>query len=85
MDRYPDLQSALPASFVKPSRTSRILQPGIVLAAVVILGCMSLVVLVVAGSVFVSASPRTSSVNATQTFMLVAVGFKDLPHSEFHG
>jgi len=85
MDRYPDLQPALPASFVKPSRTSRILQPGIVLAAVVILGCMSLVVLVIAGSVFVSASPRTSSVNATQIFMLVAVGFKDLPHSEFHG
>ncbi|PMD21661.1 hypothetical protein NA56DRAFT_658739 [Hyaloscypha hepaticicola] len=39
MGRYPDLQPALPTSFVKPSRTSRILQPEIVLATVVILGC----------------------------------------------
>jgi hypothetical protein len=82
MGRYPDLQPALPASFVKASRTSRILQPGIVLATVVILGCMSLVAVVVAGSVFVSASPRTSGVNATQAFALVAVSYDDLLPSE---
>jgi hypothetical protein len=73
MGRYPDLQPALPASFVKPTRTSRILRPGIVLATVVILGCMSLVAVVVAVSVFVSASPQTSGVNTTQGFALSAV------------
>lgn len=78
MGRYPDLQPALPTSFVKPSRTSRILQPEIVLATVVILGCVSLVALIVAASVFESASPRTSGVNTTQAFALSALRFGNL-------
>lgn len=78
MGRYPDLQPALPASFVKPSRTSRILQPGIVLATALILGCMSLVAVVVAVSVFVSTGPRTSGVNTTQAFALSAVSSEKL-------
>jgi hypothetical protein len=82
MGPYPDLQPARPASFVKPSRTSRILQPGIVLATVVVLGCMSLVALVVAGLVFSSTSARTNGVNATQAFALVSVSFEYLPHSK---
>ncbi len=43
------------------------------LVTVVILGCMSLVAVVVAVSVFVSASPQTSGVNTTQGFALSAV------------
>ena len=82
MGRYPDLQPALPASFVKPSRTSRILQPGIVLATDVILGCVSLVALVVAASVFVLASPQTSGMNTTQAFALSAVSLENLRPSE---
>lgn len=82
MGRYPDLQPALPASFVKPTRTSQILQPGIVLGTVVILGCMSLVAVVVAISVFVSATPQTGGVNTTQAFALSAVSLENLHRSE---
>jgi hypothetical protein len=84
MGRYPDLQPALPGSFVKPSRTSRIMQPRIVLATVVILGFTSLIALVVAGLVLLSVSPRTGGVNATQAFALVAVSYEYLPYSELH-
>lgn len=82
MGRYPDLQPALPASFVKPTRTSQILRPGIVLATVAILGCMSLVAVVVAVSVFLSASPQTSGVNTTQAFALSAVSLENLRRLE---
>lgn len=78
MGHYPKLQPALPTSFVKPSRTSRILQPGIVLATVVALGCVSLVALIVAASAFQSESLRTSGVNTTQAFALSAVSFGNL-------
>jgi hypothetical protein len=84
MGHYPNLQPALPTSFVKPSRTSRILQPGIVLATVVILGCVSLVALIVAASAFQSESPRTSGVNTTQAFALSAVSFGNLLPPELY-
>jgi len=84
MGHYPKLQPALPTSFVKPSRTSRILQPGIVLATVVILGCVSLVALIIAASAFQSESPRTSGVNTTQAFALSAVSFGNLLPPELH-
>jgi hypothetical protein len=84
MGRYPDLQPALPASFVKPTRTSQILQSGIVLATVVILGCMSLVAVIVAIAVFMSANPQTGGVNATQAFALSAVSIVNLRRSKTH-
>jgi hypothetical protein len=84
MGRYPDLRPALPTSFVKPSRTLRILLPGIVLATVIILGCVSLVALIVAASVFESASPRTSGVNTTQAFAVSAVSFGNLLPPDLH-
>ena len=73
MERYPDLQPALPASFVTPSRTSKILRPGIVLSTVVLLGSTSLVGLAVAASIFSSAGLHTKSVTATQALALIAV------------
>ena len=78
---YPDLRPALPASFMKPSRTARLLQPGIVLATVVILGGMSLLAILVAGSVFTSVDLRTSGMNATQALASISVSWISVFHS----
>ncbi|CZT50791.1 uncharacterized protein RSE6_11843 [Rhynchosporium secalis] len=72
MTSYPDLNTALPASFVTPSRTSRILRPGIILGTVVLLGAVSVVCLGVAGAVLSSGEERTRSTNAVQALALVA-------------
>ncbi|KAK0130255.1 hypothetical protein ONS96_000778 [Cadophora gregata f. sp. sojae] len=71
MGAYPELSSALPASFGTPSRTSRILRPGIVLATVALLAGVSLLGLCVAAAVLSSAE-RTKSTNALQAFVLIA-------------
>lgn len=73
MGPYPDLSPALPASFVTPSRTSRILRPGIVLVTVVVLGAVSVVGLGVAVAVLSSGAERTKSTNAVQALALIAV------------
>jgi len=63
---YPDLLPALPTSFVNPSRTSKVLGPGIVLATVSMLGVASLFGLAVAGKVLAADSPRTKGIVAVQ-------------------
>ena len=78
---YPDLLPALPASFMKPSRTARLLQPGIVFATVIILGCMSLLAVLVAGSIFSSLDARTSGTNATQALALISVSWSSVSQS----
>jgi hypothetical protein len=77
MGRYPDLQPALPATVLTPSRTQRILQPSIVLVTVVLLGAMSLVGMIVAAAIFLRAGMHSKSVNATQAFALIAVSPPD--------
>lgn len=72
MGSYPELSTALPATFIKPSRTSRILRPGIVLATVGLLAAVSLVGLGVAGAVLSSGGKRTKSTNALQALALIA-------------
>ncbi|KAH7324038.1 hypothetical protein BKA65DRAFT_598540 [Rhexocercosporidium sp. MPI-PUGE-AT-0058] len=72
MSPYPDLSPALPASFVTPSRTSRILRPGIVLVTVLLLGVVSVVGLGVAVAVLSSSAERTKSTNAVQALDLIA-------------
>lgn len=73
MRPYPDLNAALPASFVTPSRTSKILRPGIVLTTVLVLAVVSVVGLAVAAAVLSSGAERTKSVNAVQALALIAV------------
>ena len=73
MGSYPELSTALPATFITPSRTSRILRPGIVLATVALLGAVSLVGLGIAGAVLSSGGERTKSTNALQALALIAV------------
>lgn len=73
MGRYPELEVALPATYVSPTRTARILKPGIVLVMVLLLGSTSLVGTVVAGMVISKPGPHTKSTNATQAFALIAV------------
>ncbi|CZR56515.1 uncharacterized protein PAC_06404 [Phialocephala subalpina] len=72
MGPYPDLQPALPAHFVRPSRTTRLLNPVLVLITVVLVAVMSLVGLCVAIAVFLSSGPRTGSTDAAQGFAIVA-------------
>ncbi|KAL2062895.1 hypothetical protein VTL71DRAFT_5967 [Oculimacula yallundae] len=72
MSSFPDLNTALPASFVTPSRTSRILRPGIVLLNLVVLGAVSVVGLGIAGAVLASGAERTRSTNAAQALALIA-------------
>ncbi len=73
MGRYPELEVALPATYVSSSRTKKILKPGIVLATLLLLGLMSVVATVVAGSILSSDGPHTKSTTATQSFALIAV------------
>ena len=75
MGSYPELSTALPATFIKPSRTSWILRPGIVLATVGLLAAVSLVGLGVAGAVLSSGGKRTKSTNALQALALIAVSY----------
>ncbi|PVH76528.1 hypothetical protein DL98DRAFT_574314 [Cadophora sp. DSE1049] len=72
MGPYPELNPALPASFITPSRTSRILRPGIVLATVVLLSAVSLVGLGVAAAVLSSGAETTKSTTALQALALIA-------------
>lgn len=78
MGPYPDLNTALPASFITPSRTSKILRPGIVFATVIVLAVVSVVGLAIAAAVLSNGAERTKSVNAVQALALVAVS----SHSE---
>lgn len=73
MEQYPDVEPAIPASFATPSRTEKVLRPGIVLVAVLLLLAVSLVVVVVAWQIFSSQDPRAKSINATQVVALIAV------------
>lgn len=82
MGPYPDLQPALPAHFVRPSRTARLLSPLLVLIMVVLVALMSLVGLCVAIAVFSSSSPRTGSMDAAQGFEIVAVSSFRIPALE---
>lgn len=69
---YPDLQPALPTTFVIPTRTARILAPTIVLATLVLLGVASLLGLVFAGKVLSANLERTKSVNCLQTLAILS-------------
>lgn len=73
MDRYPEPRRAVPMNSLRPSRTSRILTPGIVLVTVGILAASSITGIVVAASIFDSASPHKSGESVAQVFVLIAV------------
>ena len=62
----------MPVNFMQPTRTSRILPPGLILGTVVLLAASSIAGAVVAASVFSSKSPHTNFMSATQALVAFA-------------
>ena len=75
MDGYPEARCTVPTNVLRPSRTARILTPCIVFSAVIILTAASITGVVVAASVYESASPYQPGESAAQVFVLIAVWF----------
>lgn len=73
MGRYPELSTALPTHFVKPTRTAKLLTPAIVFTTVAVLAGASVVGIAIAGLVFGSGGVQTGGVKATQGLLLAAV------------
>ena len=71
--RYPEFRPAMPVNLLRPSCTSRVLTPGIVFVAVLLLAAISITGIVIAAAVFSSHSLHTMSVSAAQAFVLIAV------------
>jgi hypothetical protein len=69
----PDLPTALPIHFVRPSRTRKLLSPILVLLTVVILAIASMVGICVAIVVLSTSGSRTGSVVTSQGFGVIAV------------
>lgn len=61
------------SSSTSPSRTKIILRPWIVLVTIILLTSVSLIVVIVAWSIFSSHDPYDKSINATQVFALASV------------
>ena len=77
MEQYPEPRRAVPMTVLRPSRTTKILTPGIVFLAVIIQAAASIVGIVIAVSIFHSKSPLEPGESAAQVFVLIAVGFPD--------
>ncbi|KAF4612828.1 hypothetical protein G7Y89_g15545 [Cudoniella acicularis] len=74
-EQYPEVELAMPSSRVKPTLTTRLLKPGVVIITVVILAATSITGLVVAASILESASPHSMSVMVAQGFVVTAATF----------
>lgn len=77
MEPYPQLQRAVPMN-IRPSRTTKILTPGIVLVTVVILTAASIAGVVIMVLVLNSSSPHMLGEVVAQVFVLIAVSSLDL-------
>jgi hypothetical protein len=77
MDYYPEPRRAVPMDVIRPSRTTKILTPGIVSVAVIIQAAASIAGIIIAVSIFNSKSPLEPGESAAQVFVLIAVSFPD--------
>ncbi|PQE33757.1 S-adenosylmethionine decarboxylase proenzyme protein [Rutstroemia sp. NJR-2017a WRK4] len=78
--RYPVLSpsAAIPVIQLKPSRTARILAPGIVFTTVVLLGFCTVIGIILSNTVYSSSVAHTGGVMTSQSFVLIASSFSVL-------
>ncbi|RDL40948.1 uncharacterized protein BP5553_00927 [Venustampulla echinocandica] len=82
VERIPDLQQAMPPKRMKPSRTTRILKPSIVLISVVVLVATSTTGIYIAASTF-SSSPHGMTVMVAQG-MILGAAILSMSYVVFH-
>ncbi|PQE24194.1 s-adenosylmethionine decarboxylase proenzyme protein [Rutstroemia sp. NJR-2017a BVV2] len=78
--RYPVLSpsAAIPVIQLKPSRTARILAPGIVFTTMVMLGFCTITGIILSNTVYSSSGAHTGGVMTSQSFVLIASSFSVL-------